>query len=382
MTTKLLPKLTSICKSKTYRCDAGKTGKSLLRLPQTLAGAFLFLISVQASAFPGAIRKNYPSCVACHVNPTGGGVLTAYGREAGDQFLPAWYAEGESQSLYGLAAANETLLIGGDIRWANLQRRKDGKLSERAFLMIADVEPALKIGNFTLAAQAGRYAVGKDHVFQNRRAYGLYEFGDSGFRLKVGKFIPAYGLNIPNHTAGIRDALGLGQGQEKETAELSLIGKYGEAFLGAFQGEAAQGANLRIGWYATKNFHLGVNFLWRKEILDQYRFLGGLYSAWGITNHLWLLFECDYEARFDEFGYYEQSQGVNYLNIGLDVARGVQATITFQSSLNDKLQTEQRVSTGIGFIPRPHMELTFDYGLAKTGNKISTFALWMAHYWL
>jgi hypothetical protein len=60
----------------------------LLRLTIAL-GVSLFLLSSSptASAYPWMIRRDNPACYACHADPSGGGLLTAYGRVAGENWL-------------------------------------------------------------------------------------------------------------------------------------------------------------------------------------------------------------------------------------------------------------------------------------------------------
>lgn len=50
-------------------------------------GLFLLSFSHRASAYPWMIRNENPACFACHADPSGGGLLTAYGRAAGENWL-------------------------------------------------------------------------------------------------------------------------------------------------------------------------------------------------------------------------------------------------------------------------------------------------------
>jgi hypothetical protein len=55
-----------------------------LRLFSALLGliafAILSLATSRADAYPWMIRHEYNNCIACHVDPSGGGMLTPYGR--------------------------------------------------------------------------------------------------------------------------------------------------------------------------------------------------------------------------------------------------------------------------------------------------------------
>ncbi len=55
-------------------------------------------------AFPDMIRHNYSNCTICHVSPTGGGLLTPYGRALSVEVLSSWGGETEGSVLHGLLA--------------------------------------------------------------------------------------------------------------------------------------------------------------------------------------------------------------------------------------------------------------------------------------
>lgn len=340
---------------------------------------FLNICGGEAFGFPAALRTGRPACASCHYSPSGGGVMNAYGHEAGDGFLPTWSYDGEGASLWGATAANPTLQVGGDIRFLHVQRRKGGEFSEKKFLMQADLEPALEIGSLTMVGQFGLY---QDRSFGVRRFYGLYRPPVKGLFVRAGRFIPNYGINTPNHTALIRDALGFGQGTEVEGVEVGMIRGFGEFFLHGFKGALREGGSARAGWYIAPTYHVGINGLWERVALDTYRTVTGLYGFLAPSDNFWILAETDWETNYDAFGYYSKGRGIGYLSFGHDVAAGWQAGITFQGVLSDRFDTVSRYSVGVAWIPRPHFELSIDYGLAKEGNKVSTSSLTIVHIWL
>ena len=57
-----------------------------------IAFAVLSLAASRADAYPWMIRHEYTGCAICHGDPTGGGVLTAYGRAQGDLLLRTRYS--------------------------------------------------------------------------------------------------------------------------------------------------------------------------------------------------------------------------------------------------------------------------------------------------
>lgn len=160
----------------------------------------LLLLAGTVYAFPENIRHGYASCAACHVAPSGGGLLTNYGR--GQDGL-------EEQKV----------LIGGDFRFANI----DGR---RRFLMQADVNAGAQYGPVTAV-------VGGDALRVKERGYVLANYG--GGYVRIGRFSPAFGLNQPDHTVTSRRLVGLGGGKDYDGGEIFFVSDYGEVSVGRYQ---------------------------------------------------------------------------------------------------------------------------------------------------
>ena len=62
--------------------------------------AVMFLLSgigaSRAEAYQWMIRHGHEGCVQCHMDPSGAGLLTSYGREQGDEELPMRYRSSSS----------------------------------------------------------------------------------------------------------------------------------------------------------------------------------------------------------------------------------------------------------------------------------------------
>ena len=70
----------------------------LQTLSLTIAALCPLVVSTNNSwAFPEMVRHNYSNCSSCHVSPSGGGVLTQYGRELSSAILSIWGAENENE---------------------------------------------------------------------------------------------------------------------------------------------------------------------------------------------------------------------------------------------------------------------------------------------
>jgi hypothetical protein len=183
--------------------------------------AIAAMLSSPAVAFPENIRQGYSTCAGCHVNGAGSGILTMYGREKAASGLSTWASENEGGALGDLLPLEEYpewLLVGGDIRYL--------ATPETRFTMQASAEVALMPAeNLTLAASSGVYGPERRHEYREYYArLGITEYGS----IRIGRFLPVYGVLFDDHTLASRARLGFGEGQERYAAEASLRGGIGE----------------------------------------------------------------------------------------------------------------------------------------------------------
>ena len=82
-----------------------------------------------AEAFPELTRHGYASCIACHVSPNGGGVLTPYGRNLSLDMLSTWGNPREAEVLHGILPKRymddlegSKFRIGGNVRTVQTHR--------------------------------------------------------------------------------------------------------------------------------------------------------------------------------------------------------------------------------------------------------------------
>src|SRR5580692_8439714 len=102
-----------------------------MRLAIALSAAlFLLYWAPPASAYAWMIRHEYSGCNTCHADPSGGSLLTAYGRALGEAELPTqWSApppEVGAKFLFGAIPLPDSLLLGGDVRSAFIQLAPPG----------------------------------------------------------------------------------------------------------------------------------------------------------------------------------------------------------------------------------------------------------------
>lgn len=324
-----------------------------------LAIAFILgFIAGRAHGFPSNVRKGYHSCVSCHVSPTGGGVLTAYGAMTSEEFLSTWADKGES-GILGHVPLPANIRLGGDLRYLAIQR----------FFMQAELEAAVQItpGVF-LDAAGGSY--GPDGSTEFRRNFLLFNVSEN-ITLRAGKFFPAYGIAHADHTTATRQGLGFDEGDETYNGEISLRNDWGEIFVTGILGSQAlismaNGYNLLPGdpGFSVK---ASGNLPWKTTVLgtsylqDTDRQQAGAYMMSGITDSLYTLEEIDYKILSQEIVSAEQ--------VGYEVVRGFHVILEHSYS-------DQNVFKAMAqWFPRPHFEvyLSFDSNLS---------AVILGHYYI
>jgi len=188
-----------------------------------LAAAGLALGVAHAGAEPIFLARQYARCTTCHFSPTGGGLLTPYGRSLTRQELsttgaghgpapgPGPSRAGEEGFLFGLLG--DTLgpvSVGIDVRPSRLAVRFPGGQDDRNLLMNAEITAAFRSKGWTVYGELGRQPL--SHSVDTRVDSWEHWVGyqsEKGLGFRAGRFLPAYGLRLADHTAFNRRPLGL-----------------------------------------------------------------------------------------------------------------------------------------------------------------------------
>jgi len=195
-----------------------------------LCGLFVLLQFSDGYSWQENIRK-YQQCISCHVSPSGGGVLTEYGKGLSTQFATL-NKESLGPSNYSLFKTPKHILLGGNVRNQHIQQYTEYGDRQRSFLMQADIELAVTYKNMTAAGTIGYYGLSyplndnTDIKHETRRYYAMLNLVDH-INLRVGKFYSNFGIMIDDHTEAIRSAAGYGQNKEARNYE---AGYYSELF--------------------------------------------------------------------------------------------------------------------------------------------------------
>jgi hypothetical protein len=191
-------------------------------------------IARAGGAEPMFLSKQYPTCAACHYSPTGGGMLTDYGRSLSHVELSTFRAsdpaeaerpDGEQAFLFGaLGASTGDLRLGVALRPSHLEFRVPGVSSGRNLLMQADLQAAYQRGGLTAYASVGRHLEGSEASIGSYEHWLGYQ-AENGVGVRAGRFLPAYGVHFSDHTAFNRDGLELGTDDQVYGVEVSLTGE-------------------------------------------------------------------------------------------------------------------------------------------------------------
>ena len=181
----------------------------------------LLTFAAPARAYPWMIRHEYTGCVQCHADPSGGGLLTAYGRAQSEILLrtpygPAIEEPGKvSGFLFGAFDVPEPLLLGGDLREAALWVKPQGQPSTSdLFLMQGDLEGQVSVSRVRANASVGFAQEGafpaaltrgsRDNLVSRVHWVGVDLGEDKQFLVRAGRMNLPFGIRSVEHVSWTR----------------------------------------------------------------------------------------------------------------------------------------------------------------------------------
>jgi hypothetical protein len=199
--------------------------KLALRLTRGyLVGAFI-LVAVsllaprEAVAEPYLAVQNGYKCVNCHVNPSGGGLRTAFGDIFSENLLPANSLPAGFPVWTGKIAS--FLRMGGDVRasWSRSEVPNNPTQDQRQLdqlRLYADVA--------LIPERLGIYIDEKVAPGDKQEMEGYVRLNDAshGWYLKAGKFYLPFGWRLQDQTAFVRELSGINMTTPDTGAELGI----------------------------------------------------------------------------------------------------------------------------------------------------------------
>jgi hypothetical protein len=191
-----------------------------------------------AHAYAWMIRHDYTACGSCHADPSGGELLTHYGRVTSDLVLRTQYGskeaeEGEKKDekaefegpptgvFWGALDLPKSLLLSGAYRNMYLIRPSEEKVFTFIPVMQADLYGQFKAGPVSVGGSVGiaKVPVGSPHA-RAAQVTGNQEGGmnlisrthyvgvDAGSKvmIRAGRLNLPFGVRIPEHTMWVREA--------------------------------------------------------------------------------------------------------------------------------------------------------------------------------
>ena len=226
-----------------------------------LALVTVFAWTRSAEAYAWMIRHDYAGCNQCHADPSGGGLLTAYGRAQGEILLRAHYGKTQEDDdpgktgdfLLGALPLPEALLLGGDARLLYLSSKPEGAPSTNRFiLMQTDLEGQVTVdrarANASIGyAREGALAAAITHGINDRLVSRTHWVGfdlgaDRQYLVRAGRMNIPFGVRSIEHTMWVRNAT---------RTDINAAQQHGVAL--AYNGESLRGEAMFI----AGNFQLG-----------------------------------------------------------------------------------------------------------------------------
>jgi len=222
-----------------------------------LAGVLVALAAGSVGAVPRYAVRYEQNCMLCHVNPTGGGMRSAY---ATDEIVPKELAM-SPQRPEALAALdthlNKAVRIGADLRNQLMLFSESSPFANQQgfFPMQGDVHLAFQLDPRTqLAFRRGQSSTTEFYYLGHFLPWGGY--------VKGGRFVPPYGWRFDDHTMYVRDALGLAPPANADAgAEIGLAPSFGDLQVAVVNGNRGSTLDndrrLAVSGLASSRFRVG-----------------------------------------------------------------------------------------------------------------------------
>ncbi len=338
------------------------------------------------------IRHGYTNCTACHVSTSGGGLLNPYGRSLSKELISTWGTETEARPFHfvNTEKVDEWLALGGDFRGLQVHQENDSVKRGRWFTMQAGVEVGIIQPKWSVVS-----FVGQQNVQQNEwkpystRYYGLINPMD-GLYFKIGRFLPNFGINLPDHILSTRGPLQFGYGMERNTAEISWLGETWNFNVSGYKTPENKSPKNQTGLTATVaytvgNFKTGLQFLSEKDDVQQ-RIVAGATGYLGWTKDFGTLIEIDSQITKPSNGGPE-IKGLSLMQRSsyefFKGFHGVALNDYFQSDVTAGATKNYKFGPGIQWFPRPHFDIQAFWTREQTStSKEGDYAWLVIHYYL
>jgi hypothetical protein len=366
-------------------------------MKQLLIPIFLSLaaLSESASAFPQMIAHGYASCVACHTTPSGGGLLSPYGRSLSREILSSFGAENEEKFLYGAVPLPEWFNAGGDIRVLQSYVNSDRFEQARFIPMQMDFEGGIITEKTQIVATVGYQNPNSANATGSKifsRKHYLQAIPAEGHYVRAGKFEIAYGFRWPDHFIFSRRDLGWDEGSEAYRAEWVWQSGNFETMSSISMGrpetpslQMDESVATRIA-YSFAETNQAVLSLYYGSNVNGKRALMGPAIALNPVKDLMAFIQIDLQKMLG--GVRGQAFGcVESIRLNYELLKGLHfyAMQEFSKLDLDASVSKQAYTLGVQWFSRPHIEIAGGVRKLQTSGSVSgaTDSAWLLlHYYL
>jgi hypothetical protein len=317
-----------------------------------------FLAGTSGFALPRFSTITNLKCGSCHIDPNGGGMRNYYGAAMwGRETLPL-HVQSQDTTMAGFTPRlNDFVSIGMDMQTLFYHQQQQNRTS--FYQMQGDLYLCARLANKLL-------------LYFNKGLYGFDLFGiahilpANGY-LKVGRFTPAYGTRIDDHTTFIRTKTVFPYYRREDTGiELGISPTSLTWNIGLFNGEdGADPSNGNIRLITSRaealfrwdnlSFSFGGSTWYNKGIAGNLTMVGG-FAGFGykdVTVHG----EVDLKKDKAVLG---TNEFISYLEVNYVVIDGLDLKFIYDfydPDLDSLTGSETRYSVGAEFFPLPGVEV-------------------------
>jgi hypothetical protein len=302
-----------------------------------IGGLAILMFAGPAQAYPWMISHDYASCAQCHVDPSGAGLLTDYGRALGMQLLPMGGGEDsgeepgeEKDFLMGVLRLPEWLDLQLDGRGLGYPMPKTNAAGDvqgwtgKFILMQGDLRGGVNQGKFVSAASLGVVSDGASAAWLSSSESGwnlvAREYW-AGFRPAKGMVVRAGRMNLPfgirteEHTQYVRAITRTNSNADQQGGVAFAMQRKG--FRGEILGIVGnpqvapdtfreRGYAGFVSWAPEKNVEVGLSSLWTHAGADiatlapRNRQAHGPFVRWSPVDGVAVLAEADLLRSVDD----------------------------------------------------------------------------------
>lgn len=352
-----------------------------------------------ATAFVENVTHGYTNCMSCHVAPTGGNLLTDYGRALSKELMSTWGWKNSEAPLFGAVKNTKWIKVGGDFRRIQTRFENDRIKRGSNFEMQRNIELGVGTSDLqfvgTLGAVGGPDGTPDKGEFLSERHYVLAQIGEGVF-VRAGKFRLGIGLIDPNHTRVTKAPLGFGSNSESYILEVSKFTESGEFFISADLGDMnpanasteERSLSFKYSKYLFEKNKLGISLLYGTKEAESRELLGfdGIFAPFKDSV---FKFETFYERSHQKLRANSDKDLIAHtMTLGHQTFKGVMpyTVVEFlQRDLAEHTSEQGAYGVGVQWLPIPHFDFQFEF--KKQFNRSPTtsssdLAYVIAHFYL